>query len=111
MHNNVWPYQPYAIIILNHWAGVYASLDQCRSNVTKNGFLILLCFAVADLQFVSQMTHYWLVGRDIYQGRPNTERWVKACQEYLAPHFDSVYQAVYHHRKAGTFSAQSQLDL
>lgn len=62
-----------------------------------------------DLQFIGEVTQYWLGGLDVYKGRPNTERWMKACQEILAPHFDKLYQPVYEIRKAGTLAVQLDL--
>lgn len=68
--------------------------------------LVMMCILLPDLQFLCQMTQYWIVGGDLYKGRPNTERWVAACREYLAPRFDSLYQPVYDLAKAGTFTAE-----
>ena len=64
---------------------------------------------ITDLQFVCQITQYWLIGKDVYKGRPNTERWVAACREYLAPYFDIVYKPVYDIAKAGTMTAELDL--
>ena len=73
--------------------------------------MLMHCYVSPDLQFLCQITQYWLIGKDLYKGRPNTERWVAACREYLAPHFDAVYQPVYDTAKAGTLTKDLQLDL
>ena len=60
--------------------------------------------SIADLQFLGEMTQYWLAGTDLYKGRPNTERWMEECQKVLNPHFEQIYQPIYEIRKAGTFN-------
>lgn len=47
--------------------------------------------SIADLQFLSEVTQYWLSHNDIYRGRPNMERWIENCQQVLAPHFEEVF--------------------
>lgn len=59
--------------------------------------------SIADLEFLAEVTQYWIAGCDIYKGRPNMERWMEDCQKALAPHFDSIYDEVYEIRKAGTY--------
>lgn len=65
--------------------------------------------SIADLEFLGEITQYWIAGLDIYKGRPNIERWMEDCQKVLAPHFDKLYQFIYDMRKAGTFA--TTLDL
>ena len=60
--------------------------------------------SIADLEFLGEITQYWLAGLDIYKGRPNTEKWLEECRKLLAPHFDQIYQVVYERRKAGTLA-------
>ena len=62
--------------------------------------------SIADLQFLCEITQYWLSDNNIYKGRPNVERWVADCQTALAPHFDSIYSYVYEVRKSGRLHAE-----
>lgn len=65
--------------------------------------------SIADLEFLGEVTQYWIADIDIYKGRPNIERWVEECQKVLAPHFDQLYQFIYEMRKAKTLA--TTLDL
>jgi glutathione S-transferase len=59
--------------------------------------------SIADLQFLGEVTQYWIADCDIYKGRPNMERWMEACQKQLAPCFDSIFDTVLEVRAAGTY--------
>ncbi len=59
--------------------------------------------SIADLQFLGEVTQFWIADCDIYKGRPNMERWMEECQKVLSPHFEPVFQKVMEARKAGTF--------
>lgn len=59
--------------------------------------------SIADLQFLGEVTQYWIADCDIYKGRPNMERWVDNCQKVLAPHFDQIFDKVLELRTAGTY--------
>ena len=61
--------------------------------------------SIADLQFLGEVTQYWIADCDIYKGRPNMEKWMEECQKVLAPHFESVFSIAFELRKAGTFHA------
>ncbi len=59
--------------------------------------------SIADLQFMCEVTQYWISKNDIYKGRPNMERWMKDCQKVLAAHFDTVFSKLYSVRDSGTY--------
>lgn len=60
--------------------------------------------SIADLEFLGEVTQYWIADCDIYKGRPNMERWMEDCQKVLGAHWESVFDKVYELRKAGTYS-------
>ena len=59
--------------------------------------------SIADLEFIGEVTQYWIAGCNIYKGRPNMERWMEECQKVLSPHFEPVLQKVRELQKAGTY--------
>ena len=80
----------------------------CRREFSFSSYFIATV-SPTDLQFVCQITQYWLIGKDVYKGRPNTERWVGTCREIFAPHFDIVYREVYDLAKSGTLTGDLDL--
>ena len=61
--------------------------------------------SIADLQFLGEVTQYWAMGQDLCKGKPNMERWVSACREFLGPHFDKVTATVLKIQEEGTMAA------
>lgn len=81
-----------------------ASLDIIESYFLKDKkFIAGDEISIADLQFVGEVTQYWVADCDIYKGRPNMERWMEDCQKVLAPQFDSIFDTVRELRTAGTY--------
>ena len=81
-----------------------ASLDIIENYFLKDKkFIAGDEISIADLEFISEVTQYWISNNDIYKGRPNMERWVNECRKVLAPHFDAAHERVYELRTAGTY--------
>ena len=59
--------------------------------------------SIADLEFLGEVTQYWIADCDIYKGRPNMERWMEECQKVLGAQWEPVFDRVYEVRKAGTY--------
>ena len=88
-------------------AKLKTALDVAESHFLKHTkFIGGDQISIADLQFLGEVTQYWLSDNDIYKGRPNMEKWIDNCQKALAPHFDSVYKLVYEVRESGHLRAE-----
>ena len=87
------------------------SLDIVENYFLKDGKFIggMDEISIADVEFIGEVTQYWIADYDIYKGRPNMERWMAEVQKVLAPHFDQVYQPIYEIRRAGTLSGKLDL--
>ena len=59
--------------------------------------------SIADLQFLCEVQQYLMMDKDLCKGRPNMERWIQDCRQYLTPHLDEVNQKVYKIREVGLF--------
>ncbi len=62
--------------------------------------------SIADLQYLGEITQYWISHNDIYKGRPNMERWMEDCQRVLAPHFEEVYSKLRTVKASGHLKAE-----
>ena len=79
-----------------------------ESTLRDNKFLIGDEISIADIQAVCEMTQHWMVGRDLYAGYPNIERWVAACMVELQPHFDKVHAMIYKIKSLGLFGTDTE---
>ncbi len=62
--------------------------------------------SIADLQYLGEITQFWMSHNYIDKGRPNMERWMEDCQRTLAPHFDKVHTKVRTVQAAGHLKAE-----
>ena len=62
--------------------------------------------SIADLQYLGEITQYWISHNDIYKGRPNMERWMEDCRSALAPHFEKVFFKLWAVQAAGHLKAE-----
>ena len=79
-----------------------------ESTLRDNKFLSGDEISIADIQAVCELSQHWMVGRDIYAGYPNIERWVAACKQELQPHFDKVHAMTYKIREMGLFGTDTE---
>ena len=60
----------------------------------SNTFIAGDVISIADLQLLCELTEFWIVGKNLYDGFPKLEAWVKRCVEVLGPHFEARHKAV-----------------
>ena len=76
----------------------------------NNRFIIGDEISIADVQAICEFTQHWMVGRKVYTGYPNIERWVDACMGELQPHFDNVHAVTYKIKGMGLFGIDTDPD-
>lgn len=85
-------------------ATLKASLDIIENYFLKDKkFIAGDEISIADLEFMGEVTQYWIANCEIYKGRPNMERWVTECQKVIGPHFEPIHAKVCELRTAGTY--------
>ena len=60
-----------------------------------NHFIIGDVISIADLQLLCELCEFWLVGKNLYDGFPKLEAWVKRCVDVLGTHFEIHHKAVF----------------
>lgn len=65
------------------------------NTLNEHKFIAGDSISVADLQALCELTQHWAVGRDIFYGFANLEKWAKNCIEVLQPSFDEVHKVIY----------------
>ncbi|KAI6652523.1 Glutathione S-transferase theta-2B-like [Oopsacas minuta] len=72
-----------------------------------NKFLTGEMISIADIQAICELTQHWMVGRNVYSGYPNIEKWVAACIKELQPQFDQVHGIIYKIKSRGLFGTDT----
>lgn len=65
--------------------------------------------SIADLQFVGEITQFWICNCEIEKGYPRMQQWLEDCQEIMGAHFKAACQTVFELRDSGKF--KTTLDL
>ena len=65
------------------------------SILKKSKYLAGDTITIADIQLLCELAEFWVVGKNLYEGYPNVEKWVEICIKELQPHFDTAHEVVY----------------
>ena len=67
----------------------------------NNKFIAGNEISIADIQCLCELVQFWGVGKVIYEGFPNIEKWVKECIALLNPYFDKHHEILRKMKESG----------
>ena len=71
------------------------------NTLINNKFIAGNEISIADIQLLCELVEFWAVNKNIYEGFPNIEKWVKECIVLLNPYFDKHHEALIKLKESG----------